>query len=96
MKLPEFKDIWVVPVLRTNLMAACVLYSVASFNFYLLSFYLKYFPGNIFENAFYFACSDLVAMILVGVSLKITSMRNSILFACAVAFSGGMLYLCLS
>jgi hypothetical protein len=76
--------------------AASVLYAVACFNFYMLSFYLKYFPGNIFENSAIYACSDLLAMILVGVAFRVTSMQNGMRFACAMAFTGGMLYLFLS
>ena len=41
----------------------------AIFNYYLLSFYLKYFPGSIFENTAIFAISDLVAFLVVGVVL---------------------------
>lgn len=49
-KAPDvsWRDIWAIPVLRTNLWAAALLYAEGTFNFYLLSFYMKYFPGNIF------------------------------------------------
>ena len=79
-----------------NLIAASVLYSAAAFNFYLLSFYLKYFPGNIFENSVFYACSDLVAMLLVAAALKLTSMQNGIRIACLIAITGGVMYLFLS
>jgi len=68
-KKVSWRDIWVDRILRTNLWAAILIYSEASFNFYLLNFYLKYFPGNIYENSTFFACSDLVAFILAGVFL---------------------------
>ena len=82
--------------MKTNLWAACLLYSEASFNFYMLTFYLKYFPGNIFQNSFCFAISDLCAFVLAGVALKTTTIQNGIRFAVCIAFSGGLLYLCLS
>ena len=68
-KKVSWRDIWAEKVLRTNLWAAILIYSEASFNFYLLTFYLKYFPGNIFENSTFFACSDLVAFVLAGLFL---------------------------
>lgn len=83
-------------MLRTNLWASALLYSEASFNFYLLTFYLKYFPGNLFENSAYFACSDLLAYVLTGIFLNFTSMRTSIRFGAALALTGGFLFLFLS
>ena len=68
-KKVSWRDIWADPILRTNLWAAILIYSEASFNFYLLTFYLKYFPGNIFENSTFFACSDLIAFVLCGIFL---------------------------
>ncbi len=82
--------------MKTNLWAAILIYSEASFNFYLLNFYLKYFPGNIFQNSFYFACSDLTAFVLAGLFLQYTSMKTSIRIGAILGGTGGMLYLCLS
>lgn len=82
--------------MRINLIAASVLYSAAAFNFYLLSFYLKYFSGNIFENSVFYAFSDLVAMLLVAAALKLTSMQNGVRIACLIAITGGVMYLFLS
>lgn len=95
-KKVSWRDIWADPILRTNLWASCLLYSEASFNFYLLTFYLKYFPGNIFENSVYFACSDLIAFVLTGLFLNFTSMRTSIRVGALIALIGGFLYLFLS
>jgi hypothetical protein len=69
------------------------LYAEGTFNFYLLSFYLKYFPGNIFENSLYFACSDLTAFVLAGVMLKYTGMKISLRVASTLALTGGFMYL---
>ena len=94
-KGPEvsWRDIWSIPVLRTNLWAAALLYAEGTFNFYLLSFYMKYFPGNIFENSVYFACSDLCAFFLAGVLLNYTSMKFTIRVASIAALIGGFMYL---
>ena len=37
-----------------------------AFNFYLLTFTMKYFPGSIFGNSLAFAFSDVVAFTLSG------------------------------
>ena len=79
-----------------NLLASIVLYMEATFNYYLLSFYLKYFPGSIFENAGIFALSDFGAFIIAGVVLKLVSIPNAFRIALSSAFTGGMLYLCTS
>lgn len=92
----SWREIWADPVLKTNLWASCLLYSEASFNFYLLTFYLKYFPGNLFENSTYFACSDLIAYVLTGIFLNYTSMKTSIRIGSVIAITGGLLYLFLS
>jgi hypothetical protein len=67
-----------------------------SFNFYLLTFFLKYFPGNIFENSAFFAVADLVAFASVGFVLKMTNIKNALNFAFVIDIIGGILYLCLS
>ena len=87
------KDVWSVPVLRTNLWAAVMLYCEGTFNFYLLTFYMKYFPGNLFVNSVYFACSDLLAFCLAGVLLKVTSIKTAIRVGSTIAFIGGVLYM---
>ena len=96
-KQPTWRDIYnESPTLRMNLLASIVLYMEATFNYYLLSFYLKYFPGSIFENAGIFALSDFGAFIIAGVVLKLVSIPNAFRIALSIAFTGGMLYLCTS
>jgi len=77
-------------------LASCLIYSEASFNFFLLTFYFKYFPGNLFENSVYFACSDLLAFVLAGLFLNFTSIKSTIRIGSLVGFLGGILYLILS
>lgn len=84
------------PVLKTNLWSAVLLYMEGTFNFYLLTFYMKYFPGNLFTNSVYFACSDLVAFVGAGVLLKYVGMKYSIQIASTLALIGGLSYLFLS
>jgi len=66
---------------------------MSSFNFYMLTFFLKYFPGNIFENSLCFAISDLIAFTLSGVVIKYTRVNNGFRLAFLISSIGGTLYL---
>ena len=66
---------------------------MSSFNFYMLTFFLKYFPGNIFENSLCFACSDLLAFTLSGVVIKYTRVTNGFRLAFIISSVGAILYL---
>ena len=92
----SWRDIWAIPVLKTNLWAAVLLYVEATFNYYLLTFYMKYFPGNIFTNSIYFAVSDLLAYFGAGVLLKVIGMKKTIWISATLALVGGLSYLFLS
>ena len=58
------------PLLRMNLLFSLVVWSCGMFNFYLITFYLKYFPGSIFKNSLWFALSDFVSFLISGTFLK--------------------------
>lgn len=58
------------PVLLANLIASCFTWLFASFNFYLITFYLKYFPGNVFVNSLCFAVADALAFSSSGMFLR--------------------------
>ena len=64
------------------------------FNFYLITFYLKYFPGSIFKNSLWFALSDFVSFIISGVLLKQSNNPNkTLLISFSVSAFGSILYL---
>jgi len=81
------------PVLRTNLIASCFTWLFASFNFYLITFYLKYFPGNIYINSLCFALSDAMAFTSSGMFLRFVTVSQGITLANIIGLSGGLLYL---
>jgi len=64
-----------------------------SFNFYLITFYLKYFPGNIFVNAMCFAFADLIAYSCSGIVLKFFYIRQGMFFSYSLSLVAGILYL---
>lgn len=77
-----------------NLVFACIVWTCAMFNFYLITFYLKYFPGSIFKNSLWFALSDFVSFIISGVLLKQSNNPNkTLLISFSVSAFGSILYL---
>jgi hypothetical protein len=82
------------PVLRMNLIFLCVIWSAAMFNFYLITFYLKYFPGSIFKNSLFFALSDFASFTISGTILKKWNNPNRALLASfGLSGVGAVIYL---
>ena len=67
---PRFKDLWDNPLLKTNLICSCLVWLLSSFNFYLITFYRKKFPGSINTNSICFAFADMIAFGPSGAVLK--------------------------
>jgi hypothetical protein len=92
-KEPSVKDLLKIKVLRRNLIGSTILWSMSAFNFYLLTFFLKYFPGNIFENSFFFGIADFFAYAGSGLLLKRTNIVTALYIAFLIDFTGGVLYI---
>lgn len=69
---------------------------MCSFNFYMLTFFMKYFPGDIFENSLSFAFSDLVAFTMSGLIIKYTTVVRGYQIAFLISTIGGILYVLFS
>ena len=63
------------------------------FNFYLITFYLKYFPGSIFKNSIWFAVSDFLSYFISGNILKRTSTQRTLLISYVLSGTGSLIYL---
>jgi multisubunit Na+/H+ antiporter MnhC subunit len=94
-KKPAIKDLMKVKKLKRNLIGSIILWSCSAFNYFMLTFFLKYFPGNIFENSFFFALSDLVAFGAVACVLKRTTITGALQIAFAIDCFGGVAYILL-
>lgn len=92
-KGPDFKKLWADKVLKTNLVCSCMCWLHGSFNFYLITFYLKKFPGNIYINSMCFAMADLLAYMSSGIVLKFFMVRQGLFFSYSVSLIAGLLYL---
>lgn len=72
---------------------ACITWSCSMFNFYLITFYLKYFPGSIFKNSIYFAIADFTSFVVSGTILKKTNANKTLFISFVVAGIGALTYL---
>lgn len=75
------------------MIASCFTWLFASFNFYLITFYLKYFPGNIFVNSLFFAAADAIAFSSSGIFLQKVTVTTGQTIANTIGLTGGLLYL---
>ena len=80
-------------IIKNNLYASCGLWLMSAFNFYLITFYLKYFPGNIFQSSIVFALSDMVGFFLSGMVLKYFKIGRGLRVSFIFSWTGGFLYM---
>ena len=66
------------PAIRTNLLVMTLCWSSGSFNSFLISFMLKYFPGDIYVNTLASASSDIAAAALSGILYNIVGPRRAL------------------
>jgi hypothetical protein len=53
--------------LRKNLIILCGCWMASTFSYYMILFYMKYLPGNIFENTIYSSIADTVGYLFTGI-----------------------------
>ena len=63
------------------------------FNFYLITFYLKYFPGSLFLNSTCFGLSDIISYMITGFIFKKCGVTKTYVISSIIAGIGGILYL---
>jgi len=78
---------------KKNLYIALITWSLGSFNFYMLTFFAKYFPGNLFINQIVFAISDLTAFITAGIISSRLRVYKSYIIGNTLGFIGGLLFI---
>ena len=62
----------------------------SSFNYYMVSFLLKYFPGNIYVNSIMSVLSELIAYAVGGVMFDKLGVKLGFIVAFGIAFAGGL------
>ena len=56
-----------------------------SFNFYLINFYLKYIPGNVYINTMVASIGEAISAAVAGSILQLLGPRNAIAFTSAIS-----------
>jgi len=79
-----------------NLVIMAVMWTASSFNYYLMTFFLKYIPGNIFVNTSISSCSEIVAYVVSGNMVKFMGIKISYITAWIIGATGGILMVCFS
>ena len=77
------------PLIRANLSVMAVVWLTSSFNYYLVSYLLKYFPGSIFTNSAISACSELISLGVSGIVYRAIGLKNCLIAFFLVSAVGG-------
>ena len=89
----SLKELFNERILKVNLGCSIMIWLLGSFNFYLITFYLKSFPGNIYINSMCFAGADLIAYMSSGFVLKFLTISKGLFFSYSLSLVGGLTYL---
>lgn len=92
-KEESFKDFLSVCLNLTNLLAFVYIFSTTSFDFYLINFYMKYIPGNIFVNTIVSSASSSISGFVSGLIVLKLGSQNGICFAFGLCFLASILLL---
>ena len=79
-----------IPDIRLNVIIMTFSWLASSFNYYMVGFLLKYFPGNVYVNGAVSAISEVVATILAGVIYEKLGCKKAFVFMYALSTVGGV------
>ena len=77
--------------LLVNLILMTVFWSAGSFNYYIITFYLKYIPGNVYVNTSLSCIAEVLAYIGSGLLMNVFGVKLSYICAFILAAVGGIL-----
>lgn len=81
------------PDIRFNLAIMAVVWLTSSFNYYLVGYLLKYFPGSIYMNSCISVMSELISLTLSGFVYQALGPRITLTFFFSISTIGGLLIL---
>ena len=74
-----------------NLILMAIFWTSSSFNYYIITFYLKYIPGSVYVNTVLSCAAEITAYLVSGVIMKIFGVKLSFIIAYILAATGGIL-----
>ena len=87
----QIKDLLKDKVYRLNLLIMVLCWIASSFCFFIIGFYIKYVPGDIFSNMIATSVSDGLSSIAAGVFAQILGTKRTITFSFMFASCGGLM-----
>jgi len=69
----------------------CVFWTVSSFNYYIITFYLKYIPGNVYVNTTLSCTAEVIAYLFSGYIMTTFGVKLSYMIGFILAAAGGIL-----
>ena len=91
----KLKDLLQDRKLRLNLIIFAVLWVIATFNYYLVYFQIKYMKGDFYINAIVSSCTEMLSYTVSGFLLNILGIKFGYLLSFSTAIIGGALYVTL-
>lgn len=79
------------PKLLFLLVLFSIFWTTSSFNYYLITFFMKYIPGNIFVNTSVSCASEITANFISGLIVKGVGIKRAFVVSYVVAALGGLL-----
>ena len=77
-----------------NVLVMAVLWANCAFSYYLVIFYLKYLPGDIYQNTAASCLADLIATLSAGFLLQKFGLKRAFQCCLALEILGGISLLC--
>lgn len=78
-------------VIRVNLVVMAYMWACCSFGYYMIIFYLKYLPGNIYNNSLSSGGTDLIAVLCAGVLYSRFGIKMAFTFLFSLSVIGGFI-----
>lgn len=73
-----------------NLILMTIFWTSSSFNYYIITFYLKYIPGSVYVNTVLSCSAEITAYLVSGVIMKVFGAKLSFIVAYILAAVGGI------
>ncbi len=68
-----------------------IFWTSSSFNYYIMTFYLKYIPGNVYTNTSLSCIAEVIAYVGSGIVMDIFGVKLSFMISFILAATGGIL-----
>ena len=78
-------------IILLNLILMVILWSVSSLNYYLITFFMKYIPGNLYVNTSVSTISELIAYVFSGFVYQTFGGKKAFIVSFALSATGGFL-----